>query len=361
MSNQGAIYTNNPTNIAVNRILFDRKTIENSLKELDIEGIYFHYDKNNVDTHYKKLIIGPADTPYEGGFYFFKGQYPDNYPFYPMTMKTMTQGGGVRKHPNLYVCGKCCFSFLGTWQGPPWTAVQNCKTVAFSIRSVLTENPIENEPGWENKKDERTSKYAQLITYFNIRHAVIDMFNNPPDGFSVFKPIIERQFLNHYSKYLDIIEKLSKKLQNNQTIASPVYGFSIKIDYDFVRNELKKIHDSIDKSKYVNNSNDSQPKISDKNVEESKKEQIQTESQINNIVNDISNIQLESQTDLELVENDMDTESTMSNLKKKIPNKLAKDLPLDFEYKSENDGQIYKVIEVKMKNGMSYKKWSKKK
>ena len=46
------------------------------------------------------------------------GQFPDNYPYYPMTMKIGTQGGGIRKHPNLYTGGKCCFSFLGIWQGP---------------------------------------------------------------------------------------------------------------------------------------------------------------------------------------------------------------------------------------------------
>ncbi len=359
MSNQGATYTNNPTNIAVNRILFDRKTIENSLKELDIEGIYFHYDKNNVDSHYKKLIIGTGDTPYEGGFYFFKGQYPDQYPFYPMTMKTMTQGGNVRKHPNLYVCGKCCFSFLGTWQGPPWTAVQNCKTVAFSIRSVLTENPIENEPGWENKKDERTNKYAQLITYFNIRHAVIDMFNKPPDGFNVFKPIVERQFLNHYNKYLDIIEKLSQKLPNNQTIASPVYGFSIKIDYDFLKKELKKIYDSIDKTKYEQKPTEIPIKTTDSPIVNDKNEKLPTKESVkitDTLLDNTNNENSEQEYD-----NSSDSLVNTFSIKKKTPNAVAKDLPIDFEYKSENDGQIYKVIEVKMKNGISYKKWSKKK
>jgi ubiquitin-protein ligase len=109
-----ATYNNNLTNIARNRINFDMKMIENSATELDKEGIYFSFKKDVIDSVYYKLIVGPADTPYEGGFYFFSCKYPDQYPFHPMRVITQTQGGNVRKHPNLYVCGKCCFSFLGT-------------------------------------------------------------------------------------------------------------------------------------------------------------------------------------------------------------------------------------------------------
>ena len=165
-----ATYKDNPTPIAINRINFDIKQIEDSKDTLSIEGLYFNFDNESGDisTKYKMLIIGPADSPYEGGFYLFNSQFPDQYPFHPMTMKTCTQGGGVRKHPNLYTCGKCCFSFLGTWSGPPWTACQNPKTVAASIRSVMTEYPLENEPGWEKIKDERQKSYARLISYFNI-------------------------------------------------------------------------------------------------------------------------------------------------------------------------------------------------
>ena len=81
-----------------------------------------------ISTHYYQLLMGLKNSPYECGFYVFKGQFPDNYPFKPMTMKSLTQGGNVRKHPNFYVCGKCCFSFLGTWSGPPWTPCQNSKS-----------------------------------------------------------------------------------------------------------------------------------------------------------------------------------------------------------------------------------------
>ena len=80
------------------------------------------------------MLIGPEDSPYVGGFYTFDAQFPTNYPYFPMTAKTRTQGGSLhlKASLNLYVNGKCCFSFLGTWSGPPWTACQNPETVAVS-------------------------------------------------------------------------------------------------------------------------------------------------------------------------------------------------------------------------------------
>ena len=181
-----ATYKNNPNNIAINRINHDilKLSSEESKKISDSEHIYFKFynddDQTKFDTVYYQLIIGPENTPYEGGFYFFKAQFPDQYPFFPMKMKTLTQGANVRKHPNLYKCGKCCFSFLGTWSGPPWTACQNPNSVAFSMRSVLTELPLKNEPGWEkNASGQSLSKfnyyqetYAELIKYFNLKYGI---------------------------------------------------------------------------------------------------------------------------------------------------------------------------------------------
>ena len=128
-----------------------------------------------------------------------------------MTMKTRTQGGSIRKHPNLYVNGKCCFSFLGTWSGPPWTACQNPETVAISMKSVLTNNPIVNEPGWEKKDDERTKLYETMVRYFNIRYAVINVLRTI-DGspFKVFKEDMQKNFVKFYSHYLKEVKVFQK-------------------------------------------------------------------------------------------------------------------------------------------------------
>ena len=60
------------------------------------------------------LIIGPFDTPYEGGFFHFYLRFSPNYPRCPPRVKFMTTGSGrVRFNPNLYCNGKVCLSILG--------------------------------------------------------------------------------------------------------------------------------------------------------------------------------------------------------------------------------------------------------
>jgi len=250
------IYTNSPNPIAINRINYDCKLIDDTKDVLDSEGIYFHFPRDegkNISTHYYQLLMGPENSPYEYGFYVFKGQFPDNYPFKPMTMKSLTQGGNVRKHPNFYVCGKCCFSFLGTWSGPPWTPCQNSKNVAMSMRSVMTKYPLENEPGWENVNSRRTSheQYAKLIAYFNVKHAVADIVSNIDTQFTYFKEPIIKNFIKNYQKYIDIITNID--LKDLCEHKSPVYSFSIQVDKKALIQKLQTL--------FVKYSTDTTPKV----------------------------------------------------------------------------------------------------
>ena len=60
------------------------------------------------------LIIGPFDTPYEGGYFHFLLRFPANYPYQSPRVRLLTTGGGaVRFNPNLYQNGKVCLSILG--------------------------------------------------------------------------------------------------------------------------------------------------------------------------------------------------------------------------------------------------------
>ena len=106
----------NPSGQALKRIYRDI----NSLRKDPLPGIYFVPDEKNNCLGYL-LLIGPLDTPYEGGFFFFMLAFPDDYPFSPPQVKILNTGGGtVRFNPNLYANGKVCLSILGTWSGPSW-------------------------------------------------------------------------------------------------------------------------------------------------------------------------------------------------------------------------------------------------
>ena len=73
----------------------------------DFKNIKIHFDKNNF-TEIFALIFGPKNTPYFGGNFFFKINFPENYPKQPPTVKYLTTNGRVRFHPNLYGNGKVC-------------------------------------------------------------------------------------------------------------------------------------------------------------------------------------------------------------------------------------------------------------
>ena len=338
-------YTNNPTSKAKSRIIFDSQNIESNKETLEKEGLFFHFNlKENIDTRYTMLIIGPDDSPYVGGYYYFNCQLPDRYPFFPMKILSKTQGGGIRKHPNLYVNGKCCFSFLGTWQGPPWTACQNPKTVGISIRSVLTNNPITNEPGWENKSDSSTKLYETIIRYFNIRYAVIEILDNIPDKLKYFEKNMHDLFLKNYDKFLAEVELL--KYLDKTKITSPVYSFDIFIDYNDLKDKLKNLF-----TKFSDNSED----------------------KINNQINIVNNINLESNID-SIIENNYvqlqedknlpvinysKNEVKKKNSNRKCPEESSSNYDIGTVSKGL-DGNNYivkKIKSKKKKDGSIFKKW----
>ena len=51
-----------------------------------------------------------------------------------------------------------CLSILGTWHGEKpgedWSSAQGLESILWSIQSLMSNNPYENEPGYENAKGE---------------------------------------------------------------------------------------------------------------------------------------------------------------------------------------------------------------
>lgn len=76
-------------------------------------GIFVVPDESNL-RFIHVLIIGPNDTPYEGGLFYFYVKCPTDYPMHPPKIKLMTTDAGrVRFNPNFYNTGKICVSILG--------------------------------------------------------------------------------------------------------------------------------------------------------------------------------------------------------------------------------------------------------
>jgi len=129
--------------------------------------------------HIRGLIVGPSETPYEFGFYEFSIRFPKNYPIEPPSVRCITTNNGrTRFNPNIYAEGKVCLSILGTWRGEAgeqWSSAQGLESVLLSIQSLMSSNPYENEPGFENHKITHAdaAEYARKIRHENLNISVI--------------------------------------------------------------------------------------------------------------------------------------------------------------------------------------------
>lgn len=199
---------------AKTRVLKDiREILE--ISPLDKDGIFIYVDESNY-FNVKALIIGPKDTPYEGGFYFFDIVFPKDYPLSPPHVIHMTRTGTVRFNPNLYVDGKICLSIINTWAGPSWTPCITLSAVLMSIRGmVLNECPLVNEPGCENLTRYIYDNYNTVIAYHNLWFSVLTMLSHPIPGFDVFQITMTEYFLKNRTSYLKRAQKLSDGFPND--------------------------------------------------------------------------------------------------------------------------------------------------
>jgi ubiquitin-protein ligase len=212
------------------RLLKDIKTIiRNPLTD---NGIYYRHDDNNMLKGYA-LIIGPSDTPYFGGYYFFKFDYPTDYPFSPPKVTYMTNNGITRFNPNLYKCGKVCVSILNTWSGDKWSSCQTISSILLVLCSLLNSEPFLNEPGQNKGLD--SNNYTKSIEYVNIDYAICDIINlknnKIPFPFKLFYPIMKEHFEKNYDKLIEFVDKKIEINKHIEKIVSNIYLMSTNIDY----------------------------------------------------------------------------------------------------------------------------------
>ncbi|MBI96716.1 hypothetical protein CL656_06195 [bacterium] len=219
----------------IKRILQDLKNIDSKL--LNENNIYYYHDEENILKGYI-MIIGPSDSLYEDGYYFFEINFTNNYPFEPPKVIFRTQDGLTRFHPNLYKNGKVCLSLLNTWKGESWSSCQTLSTVLLTLVTLFTNEPFLNEPGVQ-KTYKDYNDYHNIIYYKNIDHSIASYIdsNNILDEFKVFYPIIIEKFKEKQS---DIIQRCIKKSEENVKKMNTVniYNMFTNIDY---KNLIKKI------------------------------------------------------------------------------------------------------------------------
>lgn len=215
------------------RVVRDVRQIQQS--PLESHHIYYvHNEENMMEGH--AMIVGPSDTPYFGGFYFFKLTFPNDYPFSPPTVTYLTNDGSTRFNPNLYTNGRVCVSILNTWTGEQWSPCQSISSVLLAICTLLNNNPLLNEPGVTDV--EECDKYARIIHYKNLEFAVCSMLENKGERLYCTKWFYNDMvdcFVQNMSELLRRSEK------ENEVINTLHYAQHIEADYVNVKRRLTNL------------------------------------------------------------------------------------------------------------------------
>lgn len=168
-----------------------------------------------------------------------------------------TNGGRCRFNPNIYANGKVCLSILGTWRGErgeEWSSAQGLESILISIQSLMSSNPYENEPGYENAREEHDKKnieeYVAKIRHETLRISVIQRLEEylgiNPDGtfqskapisaedaeelefeamddvaptFEPFKDLCKRRFMWYYDSYTLTITREGAKILDDKAFS----------------------------------------------------------------------------------------------------------------------------------------------
>jgi ubiquitin-protein ligase len=228
----------------ISRLLKDvRQMIKHPLTD---NNIYYIHDDVDILKGYA-LIIGPSETPYFGGFYFFEFNYPFDYPFSPPKVKYMTNDGITRFNPNLYKCGKVCVSILNTWSGDKWSACQTINSILLTLCSLLNDMPFLNEPGAQPGSRDCIA-YNKSIEYCNINFVICDLINPNkkyiPEQFKIFYPYLKEHFYKNYDHILTFVESKKDIIENHYI---SIYSMQTNINYNKLKDKLIETKNCLDK------------------------------------------------------------------------------------------------------------------
>jgi ubiquitin-conjugating enzyme E2 D/E len=88
--------------------------------------------------NWQATVMGPEDTPYAGGLFWIRIQFPKEYPFKPPLLQVATK----IYHPNINAYGGIMLSLVGQ----DWCPSLSMRTVLLSVCSLLIDPVPEDRP-----------------------------------------------------------------------------------------------------------------------------------------------------------------------------------------------------------------------
>ena len=108
-------------------------------------------------------VIGPDESPWEGGIYTLRMQFPDQYPDKPPRVRFVTE----MFHPNIFADGSLCLDIIQD----KWKPIYTVATILSSVQSLLcdpnTESPANQEVGAPPKAATLLFSLSQTLTFFS--------------------------------------------------------------------------------------------------------------------------------------------------------------------------------------------------
>jgi len=246
------------TKQTLRRLLQDIKNILKDPESLNNNGIYYFHDEVDMLKGHA-LIVGPENTPYFGGFYFFEFNYPTDYPYSPPKVIFKTNGDNIRFNPNLYTSGKVCISILNTWKGEQWSSCQTISTILLTLCTLLCNSPLLNEPGIERTHKD-LNNYTKIIEYKNIEIAILKNIEKDPRVYpfstiiekeeakettssldEYFYPIMKKHFLKNYVAIEEFIKNKMKDNPSTEKVNTFIYNMNVLISYNKLYNNLGNV------------------------------------------------------------------------------------------------------------------------
>ncbi|CAC5373279.1 UBC4 [Mytilus edulis] len=142
--------------------------------------------------HWQATIMGPPDSPYQGGVFFLTIHFPTDYPFKPPKVSFTTK----IYHPNINSNGSICLDILRS----QWSPALTISKVLLSICSLLCD---------PNPDDPLVPDIARLFKT-DLLLSICSLLNDPnPDDPLV--PDIARTYKTDRPKYNEIAKEWTQK------------------------------------------------------------------------------------------------------------------------------------------------------
>ncbi|XP_062055794.1 ubiquitin-conjugating enzyme E2 D3 isoform X2 [Lepus europaeus] len=117
-----------PTNLVIWPV-----TLQHNVLQVQL-GMILHFFPLYLVFHWQATIMGPNDSPYQGGVFFLTIHFPTDYPFKPPKVAFTTR----IYHPNINSNGSICLDILRS----QWSPALTISKVLLSICSLLCDpNP----------------------------------------------------------------------------------------------------------------------------------------------------------------------------------------------------------------------------